>query len=345
MNNKITAIAVAAALAAPMAAQAAPKVYGFGQIEYASTSNSAAATTDKVYVTDNKRGRFGIKGSEDLGGGLKSIYKLEFGIDTSGDKQNSGGGNTIFNREMMVGLKIGKQHTIEAGNLKQAYKYMGGVKYDTFVATSLQAREGSSNIAGSGGAMSGGTLGHGGFLKNSVAYIGKFKPVKVWITTDLDDTAGETGETTYGVSAKLAGAHFGIAGATNDNCTTASTNCTGQGGKDATKIFGSYKIGQHTIRAQVESVETTSSAGTNTGETDYIYLNYQFKMGKHLVDVAIGEKDQNTTAGDNDEDFTRLAYAYKFSKKTMVFAGIAENDANGTSNDWDTASVGIRVKF
>jgi len=349
MNNKIIALAVAGALTAPMmAVEAAPTVYGFGQVEFAQTSNSSSTVSDKDIVTDNKRGRFGIKGSEDLGGGLKSIYQLEFGIDTTGSKNSGSGGagNTIFNREMMIGLKIGKSHTIQMGNLKSAYKYMGGVKYDSFVATTLQARESSTNVTGSGGAMSGGSLGHGGFLNNSIAYIGKFKPVKVWLTTNLDNTAGDTAITTLGVSAKLSSFEFGAVTLSKDNCTAGSTNCAGGvGGQDSTKLFGSWSKGQHTVRAQIENVQTTNAAGTDTGETDYTYLNYQFKMGKHLVDVAIGEKDQNVLAGDNDEDWTRLAYAYNFSKKTMVFAGVAENDANGTSNDWDTFSIGMRVKF
>jgi len=359
MNNKITAMAVAAALTAPMfAVEAAPKVYGRLQVEYASISNSSASVDDINGIVDNKMGRFGFKGSEDLGGGLKAIYAMEFGLETT---ENVSGANSFFDREKYVGLKIGKNHTIQAGALKSPYKYMGGVKYDTFVATTLQARDGSTNVRGgaasgddlqgnSGGAMSGGVLGHGGFLENSISYIGKFKPVRVWLVTNLDESKGETAETAIGVDAKVGSFHFGIAGTSKDNCLATANNCTGgQGGSDSSKIFGSWSKAGHTIRAQVENVETDNSAGVNQGETDYIYLNYQFKMGKHLIDVAVGERDEDIVAGDDDEDWTRVAYAYNFSKKTRVFAGIAETDAvdasDPTKNDWDTFSIGMTVKF
>jgi len=350
MNNKITAIAVAAALTAPMfAVEAAPQVYGRVQAEYASTSNSATGTTDKDYVVDNKMGRFGFKGSEDLGGGLKAIYLIEFGIEGTNTTSGGTSGGDIFDRESMVGLKIGKNHTIQAGALKSPYKYSGGVKYDSFVATSLQAREGSTNVGASGGAMSGSALGHGSFLSDSVAYIGNFKPVKVWFATSaLDDSTDDTPVTTLAVSAKVNAFHFGVSLLERDTCTAATgSNCTGTTtGIESTKLFGSWSKGQHTVRLQLEDVDTQTAAGVNSGNTEFMYLNYQFKMGKHLVDVAVGEKDQDATAGNVDEDYTRLAYAYNFSKKTRVFAGIAESDVSTSgANDWDTFSVGMTVKF
>ena len=387
MNNKITAIAVAAALAAPMAVQAAPKVYGIGQVEFAQTSNSSTSIQDQDLVVDNKFGRFGIKGSEDLGGGLKALYTFEFGIETSNSVP---GANTIFERETSIGLKIGKQHEIRMGAIKSPYKYMGGVKYDSFVATSLQAREGSSNIIDkdntsqkavlSGGAMSPGAYGQGGFLQNSFSYMGKFKPVRVWLAYSPDEeltinsggnsNAGQTranssagAVTVLGVDAKVGSFHFGYATITKDGCDDQAANslcsatnvATAQEVDEVTssKIFGSWSMGQHTVRAQIENKEVTrgraSASGTAT-ETDYTYLNYQFKMGKHLIDVVLGEKDDKRATAGADKDFTRLAYAYNFSKKTRVFAGIAESDAtnnDGTSgaNDWDTFSVGMTVKF
>lgn len=382
MNNKLIALAVAGALTAPMmAVEAAPTAYGRMAVEWAQTSNSAVGTNDKNYMVDNKAGQFGFKGSEDLGGGLKAIYKMEFGIETSNN--TSGQGADIFDRESMIGLKIGKSHTVAMGNLKSPYKYAGGVKYDSFAATSMQAREGSSNISGSGGAMSSGALGHGGFVENAIAYTGKFKPVTVSLaTTALDDSESDSPITAISVAAKVGAFHFGFANISQDGClgTSSSTdNCeaadngttnpngnginvgdnvvvtAGNNGNvnesERTKFFGSWSNGQHTVRLQLEDTETTApTAGAVATETDYIYVNYQFKMGKHLVDVALGEKDDKRATAGADEDFSRLAYAYNFSKKTRVFAGIAESDltnnsGTGTPNDWDTFSVGMQIKF
>lgn len=374
MNNKLIALAVAGALTAPMmAVEAAPTVYGRMAVEWAQTSNSAVGTNDKNYMVDNKAGQFGFKGSESLGGGLKAIYKMEFGIETSNN--TSGQGADIFDRESMIGLQFGKAHTVAMGNLKSPYKYAGGVKYDSFAATSMQAREGSSNISGSGGAMSSGVLGHGGFVENAIAYTGKFKPVTVSLaTTALDDSESDSPVTAISVAAKVGAFHFGFANINQDGCLASSSttdNCSGTSATtltdsngdtvttaaattgnvnetERTKFFGSWSTGQHTVRFQLEDTEVTApTAGAVASETDYTYVNYQFKMGKHLIDVALGEKDVKSASG-TDEDFTRLAYAYNFSKKTRVMAGIVENDATntgGTANDWDTFSVGMQIKF
>ena len=357
MNNKLIALAVAGALTAPMmAAEAAPTVYGRMAVEWAQTSNSGTSTTDKDYLVDNKAGQFGFKGSEDLGGGLKAIYKMEFGIETTEDA----GANGIFGRESMIGLKIGKQHSVIMGSIKSPYKYAGGVKYDSFAATTLQAREGSTNVGGSGGGMSGGSLGHGGFLTNSVGYIGKFKPVTVSLATSgFDDATNDAPVAAFSVKAKVSAFEFGIAAISQDSCiATASTtdNCNSKGTNpdtpetESTKLFGSWSSGQHTVRLQVEGKEVTPAAGGTSTDTDYAYVNYQFKMGKHLVDVAVGEKDDTRATSGTDEDWSRLAYAYNFSKKTRVFAGVAESDVsnnNGSAgaNDWDTFSLGMQIKF
>ena len=368
MNNKIIALAVAGVLAAPMAAQAAPKVYGIGQVELQSTdSSSTTASLNVTETQDNKFGRFGIKGSEDLGGGLKALYTFEFGMDTTGDNFDSSTGkggavDTLFKRETSIGMKIGKAHEIRMGNIKSPYKYTAGVKYDSFVATSLQAREGSENTAGNiGGAMSAGAYGQGGFLADSISYKGKFKPVTVWFSYSPDETdksaSGAAGAkngvagavTALAVSAKVGAFHFGAATITKDSCDSSAANalCANDVSEvKSDKIFGSWSMGQHTVRAQAESRTITAGAAGSTGvDTDFLYLNYQFKMGKHLVDVALGEADDGTTATNKDVSWSRLAYAYNFSKKTRVFAGIVSRDLDGTGTDTDVTSIGMTVKF
>ncbi len=365
MNKKLTALAVASAMA-PFAAQAAPTVYGIGQVEFAQVDNSVSTTADRAYVVDNKMGRFGFKGSEDLGGGLSAIYLLEFGIETTDNTSSdtdSDPNSDIFDRESMIGLKIGKAHQVQFGNLKSPYKYSGGVKYDSFVATTLQARQGSTNVSGVGGAMSSGVRGHGGFIEDSIAYKGNFGPVSVWAAYSPDESDQDAGKyASLGVTAKISSFQFGLATMSRSSCdsTGSAPLCTTANGEySATKLFGSWSKAGHTVRAQVESTEQDpATGGVTSTESDYMYLNYQFKMGKHMIDAAIGERDDTTTfstgtpgasyATGNDADWSRLAYAYNFSKTTRVFAGITSTDDKGTAttdNDVDVLSVGMTVKF
>jgi predicted porin len=111
MNKKLLMAAIGAALAAGpmMAAQAAPTVYGHLHMSLDSYDNggSAAAITANgstiPAATDTSNGllnsnssRFGIKGDEDLGGGLKAIYQMESGAFNA-DNGSGGLGGTLRN--------------------------------------------------------------------------------------------------------------------------------------------------------------------------------------------------------------------------------------------------------
>ncbi|RME58896.1 porin [Candidatus Parcubacteria bacterium] len=77
MKKQIIAVAIAAAVAAPAAMAGAPTVYG--QINM-----SIDSVTDKGVTVNSNASRIGVKGAEDLGNGLKAIYKMEWGVDVAG---------------------------------------------------------------------------------------------------------------------------------------------------------------------------------------------------------------------------------------------------------------------
>ncbi|HHT00545.1 MAG TPA: porin, partial [Thiomicrospira sp.] len=77
MKKNIIALAVAAAFAAPVAMADAPTVYG-------KLNLNVSSITDKGNGVNDVASRVGIKGSEDLGDGLKAIYKMEFELDVEG---------------------------------------------------------------------------------------------------------------------------------------------------------------------------------------------------------------------------------------------------------------------
>ncbi|WP_322074836.1 porin [Burkholderia cepacia] len=56
---------------------------------------------------------FGIKGSEDLGGGTKTIFKLEMGLNVSNGTYGNG---SLFGREARVGLTNDHYGTLKIGN-------------------------------------------------------------------------------------------------------------------------------------------------------------------------------------------------------------------------------------
>lgn len=332
MNKKLLTAAVGAALAvSPMlAAQADVKVYGRAQVEIGNT-DGGTATTDQFHTTDKSMGRIGVTGSEDLGNGLKAIFKFEWKVDTTL------GGAAVGTRESYVGLKTGFG-TFKAGAVRSPYKYAGGVKYDPFTATLLEARN--------SGGMSGGNWGHNGFLSNSVNYSSKAGSLSWGVTYSVDEQAIGTpagasdGDLSVAVQYKSGPLHvFGAL--INDDDTDGVTG--GQDGYESTKAGASYKFGNMKVLAQFEATETTTTAGVKT-ETDFLFVGFQWKFGGNNTLVAqIGEADATGTA--SDIDYTAVGVIHKFSKKTRAFAGVRTTDKATGSNDTDVWTIGLRKDF
>ena len=125
MNKKIIAVAIAASMAAPVAmAESNVTVYGkvHNSVDFIDNSDN---NTDYVNVQD-RDSRLGFKGSEDLGNGLKAIFKMEFKVNTSE-------GDFAGGRNAYVGL-AGDFGTVLAGNHDTPLKISTG-KLNVFADT------------------------------------------------------------------------------------------------------------------------------------------------------------------------------------------------------------------
>ncbi len=101
----ITAIATIASLAASSAASAQSNVQVYGLIdagvEYVNHANAAGDSAARVISGGKNTSRWGLRGSENLGGKLKAVFGLEGGImmDTGASD------GPIFKRQAYVGLE------------------------------------------------------------------------------------------------------------------------------------------------------------------------------------------------------------------------------------------------
>ncbi len=71
----------------------------------AGTSKPQLTVQDGNTVGDGSS-RFGLRGTEDLGGGLKAVFQFEAGVNIDDGSSGNGGGN-LFSRTAMVGLEGG----------------------------------------------------------------------------------------------------------------------------------------------------------------------------------------------------------------------------------------------
>ncbi|MBV8262071.1 MAG: porin [Paraburkholderia sp.] len=169
MKKFPAAVAVTAALAASAAhAQSSVTLYGLVDAGIAYTNN--VATTQNglpghgsgrvALQSGNISGsRFGLRGSEDLGGGLHAIFTLENGFNVNNGALGQGG--RLFGRQAFVGLSTDQYGTLTLGR-----------QYDSMVdfVAPLSGTAGSFGDAGFAHVYDNDNLQHTVRLSNSVKF-------------------------------------------------------------------------------------------------------------------------------------------------------------------------------
>jgi len=170
------------------------------------STTKAATSTTGMFNGGIQDSRWGLKGSEDLGGGMKANFQLESGFnlptgqlnngaaaliaasgngatsgtppvtkaqDTLNNAANTSLNGQLFNRTAWVGLSDSKLGEIRVG---KTYNFI----YDTVVAFDpVQAAQLFSPLGFSGGLGGGGGVSEKTRLDNSVTYKNKIGPVTV----------------------------------------------------------------------------------------------------------------------------------------------------------------------
>lgn len=114
MKKSLIALAVLAASGAAMA-QSSVTLFGKANIGYAKTGTAQAAMTGGADGSDS---RYGLRGTEDLGGGLKANFHFEAGFKPDTGNLDNTAGQT-FQRSAWIGMsggmgevRLGRQYTV-----------------------------------------------------------------------------------------------------------------------------------------------------------------------------------------------------------------------------------------
>ena len=334
MKKNIIALAVASAIAAPVAFADAPVVYGQVNValeEFDVDSNDTASGTQVNDVAS----RLGVKGSEDLGNGLKAIYKMEFAVSVSN------GGSNMSARNQYVGL-AGGFGTVLMG------------RHDT-PTKMIQAKDLFNDGVADNGAMAGG-LGYFGKgmenrLSNVLAYVSpSFSGVKLIAALVPSEGAADGDKSSltdaYSVALAYGSAKKGLylaAGMDSASEAFAGANLEAQ----HTRLVAQYAAGGLVANAMYQdfggdAIEDTSKGGTN------IQANLGYKMGKFMPKAKVSMVDIDKAAA-NNEDATNYALGldYALGKKTTGYVTytMLENSKGVKDADTNVISVGLLHKF
>ena len=151
MKKTLLAAALLAGFAGAASAQSSVTLYGIIDIglQYQSISldnapgSAGDLSSSRFGMTNGTQSgsRWGLRGTEDLGNGLRAVFVLESGFDSANG--NSGQGSRLFGRQSTLGLASNQWGQIDFGRqTNMASKYFTPV--DPFGAGFVQAAAGSS---------------------------------------------------------------------------------------------------------------------------------------------------------------------------------------------------------
>lgn len=348
MNRKLLALAVTAAFSLPMAAHAAPTIYG--QLNLSVDMVDAETTDVDEWQVNSNSSRLGVKGEEALGGGFSAVYKAEWAV--SGDEAGS---NDLTGRDRFVGLK-NQWGTVKLG------------AYDSPLKTSQGAVDQFNDMtyADMANFISGDNR-----LSNVIGY--ESPKIADMITINVALQSGEdTGADPLapgfvndddGISASIAydaaGLYVALGMDKDVADSTAAELVAYLGGPgsadlwahDAFRLTGTYTMDAFQIGALIQKAEATNSdlLGTSMDEKSFL-LSAAFTMGDNVIkgQYVKANYDLDGPGIEVDRQGFFLGFDHNFTQMTKVYAqaGMAKTDIDGAdSMDDKYFSVGMLTKF
>ena len=372
MKKSLLAVAVAAALPTLAHAQSSVTLFGLldAGIEYSDAQANATVTGNTV--TEGKSGlrvrdggqlqsRFGIRGSEDLGGGLRAIFTIEhrFTVDT-GNTAGGGfgaGNGSFWNAQAFVGLSggwgqltAGRQYTPIFWALLPA-DFQGYGFYNNWAATS------ANNVNTVGASIFQGPL----RLDNSLVYRSPtFGGLTVYAAYAFGENlinsgaAGGSGQAgtgdVWGIAAgwQLGGLYLGAGYHSADNkAFGAATTLTAQAAfKNVLAATASYRWTNFGVSVGYTQLNYENIAGTDPNITNLLFSAFARLGPGTLVFNAIQQEFSDFTGARNDSGLNiGVSYAVPMSKRTNWYVAYGLNDVSGIQSPAATTLLDSQNRF
>lgn len=369
MKKSILPLAVAAAMVAPAIAMADATLYGRAHmsIDYfdvdSNTTNYKdfkgwAINNGSVYTgggltsqgVQGRSNRLGVKGSEDLGGGLKAVYQIEFGVrmaDEAGNNNIVNNAETVSMRNSFLGL---------AGN------------FGTFLVgrhdTPLKLATGPLDLFADTVADYNGTVGfHDVRADTAIAYISPsfsgfqlaaavVAPGRASATGTVDNDLDSLAEA-YSISGVYKNGPFYAAAAYellgSDHFDAGSTTNFAE---DWTKWrigLGLLNWNGFTLAGVYE--QQSDVLGIDGEDRDLWQISAGYKFGNSTVKASYGQQTQERPLANQlkyDLDAWTIGFEHSLSKRTsayVLYTSVDRDNNNRTNPDWQAFSLGMVHSF
>ena len=328
-KKNLIAVAALATLAVSAQAQSSVSLYGNLDVGVAYTKGNGEGAKTSVMSSILTESFFGLKGQEDLGGGLKAVFKLESGINVDTGSQAT---TNFFGKNAYVGL-AGDFGTVKLGNQESLFKTEAAA-FDAFGVSPVLA---VSKLFVDNTSW-----------QNTVGYTSpNLSGFTVSAQHSLKEGTKNASVNSYNggasaVAVNYAAGALGLSAVYGDVRTT-DTN-TGTLSNERNRAFllgGSYDFGF--VKAFAQYGENKSETRNAESPKDKF-----FQLGAVVpvtqagsVHVAYGEVKADA---DKTQQFS-LAYHHALSKRTSVYVGGNYKKFSPEDTSSGAAAVGLRHAF
>ena len=352
MKKTALSLAALAALSLGTSAQAQTSVQVYGLVdagvEYLNHANAAGDSVVKVVSGGKNTSRWGFRGSEDLGDGLKAIFGLEGGIMID----NGAADGPLFKRQAYVGLDGKFGRAVIGRSFTTVYDFV--IKYDPMGFAPNYSWATSGNATGPS------KYGMTTAFDNLIKYSGKAGDFTYGATIGLGEQASSAADSRkYAVAGAWNHGGLGLMAAfeqVNGNVLPATGN------RDEARVFhlgANYKAGDLHYFAAMRGYKQERGNNAADVRADTYWGGIVDTMGKVTLTGAVYHVNVKNVADNLDADPTMLVLRgmYALSKRTDLYlsaahvkgkhgqlVGLSRDDAGfGTSQTGVTA--GIQHRF
>lgn len=332
MKKHMIAVAVATAVAAPAMAQNV-SVYGLLDVGFANTDTSNTTGINTNVTSQSGNGNMGtsvigVKGSEDLGGGLTVGFDLqgELHANSGGGSGVSSGSGFAFNRQSWVSIGSANMGTLKVGRTGTwaDQNYSGSAYGFNFFLPSASARSETVKVAG--------------ITEYTLPTLVKDVTVMVQSRNAQVDASQGAGSSGYSYGLKYASGKISAAwGQTTGNDANSRD-------AETQVLSASYDFGVAAVTV-VRLVNEIQGATATNADTNSTSVGVSVPLSGGMTVVGNYENFQDKQSVNTDYKRFGIAIKKDLSKRTSVFAAYKSQDTAGTGADVDTTAVGLQHSF
>ncbi|WP_028997779.1 porin [Azohydromonas australica] len=339
MKPRITAmgmsvLAVVGAQAQTTPAPAAVDLYGLidtGVERITNVGATGGSLTRMPNISGTLPSRWGLRGIEDLGGGLRAVFTLESGFGP--DNGVSGQGGRLFGRQALVGLSggwgtvaLGRQYTMLFWSLLDADQ-LGPNVYGVGSLDAYIPNSRADNAITYRGSFSGVSVGAGYSLGRDAVNAG---PSPAGTNCAGENAADKTACREWSAMVKYDSPAWGVALAADEirGGAGAFAGLTSSALKDQRVTLNGYaKFGPVKVTAGVIRRDNDAAAPLSAVNGASARSNLYWIGGAYIATPALildGQFYQlNFNGGGDQSTLAVLRVSYSFSKRAMVYAQAA----------------------